>query len=167
MLKAALAVARNYTGWPVSPVITGAVITLDGPGGRDLFLPTRKITAVESVVEDGVTLDPADYVLSANTPGMLHRKNGRWTTAYAGITVTIDHGYTEVEAADWRRAVMLMVDQMSRAQQVGARSAEDLVRKKVDDVELQWADYGSMAERTLHSVQSILDSYALPPTGFA
>lgn len=167
ILDAALVRARNYVGWPVSPVIVGDVVTLDGPGGRELFLPTGKIGSVASIVENGSTVSPVDYVASSDTPRMVWRKNGCWTTEYAGITVTYAHGYTEDEAADWRRAILLMVDRMSREQQSGARSDDDLIRKRVDDVEYQWIDWSAAADRAITSVQSALDHYCLVPSGFA
>lgn len=166
ILDAALVRARNYVGQHVSPVVEDDVVTLDGPGGRELFLPTGKIGSVASVVENGATIDPTNYVVSSNTR-MLYRKDARWTTEYAGITVTYTHGFTETEAADWRRAILMMVDRMSREQQSGARSSEDLVRKKVDVVEYEWVDWSAAADRAITSVESILDHYQLTPSGFA
>lgn len=167
ILDAALVRARNYVGWAVSPVVAGDVATLDGPGGRELFLRTGKIVSVASVVENGVTVDPSNYVASANVPRMLFRKNGCWTREYAGITVTYTHGFTEAEAADWRRAILMMVDRMARSQRAGTRSDDDLKRKKVDDVEYEWIDWGAAADREITAVASILDHYCLVPSGFA
>ena len=166
ILNAALVRARNYVGWPVSPVVEGDVITRDGPGDRRLFLPTKKIISVASIVENGTTVAPSGYVTSAET-SMVYRKNGCWTWEYAGIVVTYTHGFTEDEAADWRRAILIMVDRMSREQQSGARSDDDLVVKKVDDVQYQWVDWGAAADRAITSVEAILDKYCLAPTGFA
>ncbi len=167
ILDAALARARNYVQWPVSPVIDSDVVTLDGPGGRELILPTRKIGSVASIVENGTTVDPSTYVVSSNLQRMIYRKNGCWTSEYAGITVTYTHGYTEAEAADWRRAILQMVDRMARSQQSGARSDDDLKRKQVDDVEYEWVDWSAAADREITSVESILDHYCLAPSGFA
>lgn len=166
ILDTALVRARNYVGWPVSPVIEDDVITRDGPGDRRLFLPTKKIISVASIVENGTTVSPSSYVSSAET-SMVYRKNGCWTWEYAGIVVTYTHGYTEDEAADWRRAILLMVDRMSREQQSGARSDDDLVVKKVDDVQYQWVDWGASADRAITSVEAMLEQYCLAPTGFA
>lgn len=167
ILDAALVRARNYTGWPVSPVIDGDVVTLDGPGGRELFLPTRKIGSIASIVENGITVDPSSYVVSSNIQRMVYRKSGCWTSEYAGITVTYTHGYSEEEAADWRRAILQMVDRMARSQQSGARSDDDLKRKHVDDVEYEWIDWSAAADREITSVESVLDYYCLTPSGFA
>lgn len=167
ILDAALVRARNYTGWPVSPVVVADVATFDGPGGRELFLHTGKIVSVTSVVENGKTVDPSSYVVSSNVPRMLYRKNGCWTREYAGITVTYTHGFTEVEAADWRRAILMLVDRMARSQQVITRSEDDLKRKKVQEVEYEWIDWSAAADREITSVESIIDHYCLVPSGFA
>ena len=137
LVAAALASARRYAGWPVSPVATETV-TLDGPGGWRLFLKTRKVTAISSVVENGVTLTiPSQVVKSADVPGMLIRRGACWTTEPSSIVVTFSHGYTEDEAKDWRRAVLTLADMMSRE---GSRDSPDLVLKKIDDVQYQWSD---------------------------
>lgn len=167
ILAAALVRARNYVGWAVSPVVTGDVATLDGPGGKELFLRTGNLVSVASVVENGTTVDPTNYVASANIPRMLFRKNGCWTREYAGITVTYTHGFTETEAADWRRAILMMVDRMARSQQAGTRSDDDLKRKKVQEVEYEWIDWSASADKEIASVASILDHYCLVPSGFA
>lgn len=167
ILDAALVSARNYTGQHVSPVIADDVVTLDGPGGRELYLPTGKVGSITSIVENGRTVDPGDYVVAADIPRMVWRKNGCWTNEYAGLVVTYTHGFTEAEAADWRRAILQMVDRMSRSQQSGARADDDLKRKKVDDVEYEWVDWGAAADREIASVQSVLDRYCLVPSGFA
>ncbi|WP_349318993.1 hypothetical protein [Mycolicibacterium canariasense] len=167
ILDAALVRARNYTGWQVSPMIVDDTITLDGPGGRELFLPTRKIVSVASIAESGVSVDADDYVVSADIPRMVYRQNGCWTREYCGLAITYTHGFSEAEAADWRRAILQMVDRMSREQQAGARSDDDLKRKKVDDVEYEWVDWGAAADRAITSVESVLDFYRLTPSGFA
>lgn len=167
ILDAALVRARNYVQWHVSPVVDGDVVTLDGPGSRELFLPTRKIASVESIVENGNAVDASAYVVSSTLERMIYRKNGCWTSEYAGITVTYTHGYAEDEAADWRRAILQMVDRMARSQQSGARSDDDLKRKHVDDVEYEWVDWSAAADREITSVESILDYYCLAPSGFA
>jgi hypothetical protein len=82
----------------------------------------------------------------------------------------MDHGYTEAEAADWRQAILSMVDQMSSLPvSAGAgRSDADLIRKTVADIEYQWnpGQVMAMAEKVLISVSHILDSYRLPAVEF-
>ncbi len=76
------------------------------------------------------------------------------------------HGYTEEEAADWRYAVLSMVDEMGQMQMSGT-SELDIVSKKVDDVTYRWADrYSNAAESALYSFMSAFDGYRLPPVEF-
>jgi hypothetical protein len=168
MLAAALLAARRAVGWHVSPVLTDQEITLDGPGSRILWLPARKVTALTSVFEDEVELDVDDLSLSAGSgpyrvrPLALRKKSGRWWTCnYGGIVVTMDFGFTETEAADWRQAILQMVDQMGMA--TAGFSEMNLSRKTVDDVTYQWANpYTAMADEQIGSVYHILCDYALP-----
>jgi hypothetical protein len=75
--------------------------------------------------------------------------------------VTMDHGYTEAEAADWRYAVLSMVNQMAM---VTTGVSEDmLIRKTVDDVTLGYASpFSAVAEEAVGSVSHILSDFALP-----
>jgi hypothetical protein len=43
-------------------------------------------------------------------PGRCTQDGGFWPCHYQAVTVVMDHGYTEDEAADWRFAVLSMVD---------------------------------------------------------
>lgn len=134
-LDAVMAAARRYCGWHVSPVLEQDV-TLNGPGGWRLFLKTKKLVSLDEVIEDGTELEVGvDVVADPETPGMLVRKWGAWTREPASIAVTFTHGFTEEEAADWRRAVLRMVRLWMLREQ---RDNPDLKRKKVDDVEYEW-----------------------------
>jgi hypothetical protein len=174
MLAAALGAARRHCGWHVNPVVADDSVTLDGPGSRILNLPTRKLVDLTSLVEDGrvVPLDAIGWS-AGGPPGALSRpisvrkKSGGWWKAYYQcITVVMTHGYTDDEAADWRYAVLSMVDQMGQLQ-VSGRGEGDLLSKKVDDVTYRWADpYAAAAESSLYSVNSLLCTYALPPLEF-
>jgi hypothetical protein len=174
MLAAALVTARREVGWHVSPVIEDDELILDGPGSRILTLPTRKLVELTTVVEDGTSLNIDDLNWSAGgPPGILERpisvrkrSGGWWSGDYQGVAVTMDHGYTEEEAADWRQAVLTLVDQMGSLVGVG-RGESDLVSKKVDDVTYTWGNpYSAMAEGVLYSVKSILCDYELPRLEF-
>lgn len=178
MLAAALTVARRYTGWHVSPVRLADNITIDGPDSRVLMLPTRKIVGGQptSITEDGTLLVSGTYKASVGDgPGLSRpiavRKTGGgyWSAEYASIAVVMDHGYTETEAADWRQAIMAMVDQMSLipiSAGMGA-SALGLKTKEIDDVRYQWgANYTAMAEDVLFSFTHIFDDYCLPRVEF-
>lgn len=174
MLAAALRMARRYCGWSVNPVVTGFTVTLDGPGSRILALPTRKLITLTSLTEDDVVVDLATVRYSAGgPPGALERpvcvrkkSNGWWKSFYQCIDVVMTHGYTDEEAADWRYAVLSMVDQMGQVSASG-RGGLDLLSKKVDDVTYRWGDpYADEAESMLHSVSNILDAYRIPSVDF-
>lgn len=177
MLKAALMVARRDVGWHVSPLRTGHVVTLDGPCSRMLPLPTLYLVALTHVVEDSDVVDLNDLKWSVGRPpesdrgaAVVRKKSrGFWSGDYQAIEITMDHGYTEDEAEDWRQAILSMVDQMSLlpASKTNKRSDADLSTKKVDDVQYGWADtYTALAEQVLFSVESILSGYRLPEVYF-
>lgn len=83
---AASARIRRYCGWHIWPSETASV-DLDGEGGRCIFLPSLHVTAVTSVIADGVTL--TDYQWSEN--GVMERIC--WPTGRRNITVNFVHGY--------------------------------------------------------------------------
>lgn len=178
MLAAALAVARRYCGWHVSPVRLADPMTIDGPDSRILILPTRKLAVPINLVitEDGTLLNSDTFKPSAgNGPGLSRplgvRKNsgGYWSADYGAIEIVMDHGYTETEAADWRQGICAMVDQMSLIPVNAGMGASSLGlrTKEVDDVQYQWAtNYTAMAEDVLFSFTHIFDDYALPPCEF-
>lgn len=160
LLDTALMVARRYCGWHVSPVHTGEDFVLDGPGGIELFPPTRKIVEVTAVTSDTVDV-LANTAVPANAPWKIVLTTGTWSTAYSGVEVTLTHGYTETEATDWRQAILSMVDQMGSS---SGRSDADLVQKQVDDVIYRW---NSATEEALWAVKPILDTYELRPVFLA
>lgn len=132
-INAVLAAARRYCGWVVSPVAEDVDLVVDGPGGRVLSLPTLNLIELGMVDEDGTEWTPAD--LRASRLGLVRKRSGGcWTGAYSAITATITHGYTEAEAADWRRAVVQLVGRRAQS----SRDSADLKRKKIDDVEYEW-----------------------------
>lgn len=161
-LDAVLVAARRYCGWHVSPVREDDELVLDGPGISVLDLPTRKLIALTGVVEAGTELDVAKLDWSVN--GSVRKQSGvSWSCRYRSIEATIDHGYTEAEAADWRKAIIDMVTTVSYS----ASTTEDgLKRKKVDDVEYEWFDFASAAGEAVYSVSAVLDGYQLPEVLF-
>lgn len=174
MLDAALVTARRYCGWAVTPVIANDAVTLDGPGSRILMLPTRKLVTLTSISENGTPLSLASVSATpGGTPGVTSRpaavrkqSNAWWGSRYQSIDVVMTHGYLEAEAADWRYAVLSMVDEMGQMQMSGS-SSPDIVSKKVDDVTYRWADrYSNAAEASLYSFMSAFDGYRLHPVEF-
>lgn len=167
-VNAALAAARRFVGWHVSPVITETVI-IDGPDSRILNLPTRKVVTMIGVTEDGIDLDLDTLSWSAGGPpeslgrpcSMRKRSRGWWTDEYQGIEVEMEHGYTDVEAVDWRRAIMSMINEMNI--RVGGVNEDMLIRKTVDDVTYGFANpFATAATDALYSVEHMLTDFALP-----
>jgi hypothetical protein len=109
-LDAALAMVRSYCGWNIAPSASTSA-TLWSLDGRTLSLPTLNLTAVTSVVQDGVTVDPATYtferygVIRLNYGGSFYR----WTR----VTVAFTHGYAAMP--DDAAAVVLSLAQRSLA----------------------------------------------------
>lgn len=106
---AALLAVRRYCGWHVAPVIN-EVLTLDGPGGSALLLPSNQALEIVSLTEDGEAVDPA--TLSVSLAGVVRKEcDRRWTRKLGGIVVELRHGYDEYS------------DLLAVVEQVAARSA--------------------------------------------
>ena len=150
---AALAAARRYCGWRVTPSDEES-ITVDGPGGWVLSLPTMHLTELIEVVEDGVTLDVADLAPSVTTGTVRKRSGARWTSELGGITVTMTHGHDT--APDFDAAVEQCAAALATA---GTRTDMALKRKKVDDVEHEWFEQASSFLNT-----SLLAGYRILPS---
>lgn len=133
---AALAAARRYCGWTVTPVAEDVTVTVDGSGGPVLSLPSLYVTEVSAVVEDGVALDVADLRVSTN--GQVRKRSGAcWTSALGGVVVTMTHGYPA--APDFDAAV----EQAASALTANADRDAALKREKIVDVEYEWFADGS------------------------
>lgn len=116
LLDAGLAAARRWCGWHVTPEESHEV-TLDGPGGQLLRLPTLRLVELGSVTEDGVALDAGD--LEWSRIGLVRKRSGAlWTARLGAITVTMTHGF-EV-GTDFEAAVLSVIDRTSRAADGGA-----------------------------------------------
>jgi hypothetical protein len=133
-IDTALLAARRFCGWHVSPVRTETV-TLDGPSGRVLSLPSLNVTAVTSLIECGVAADVAKLDVSQRKGTVEKYPYGFWTGRNGAITVSFIHGFAEEEALDWRRAIVALVGSWS---ETSMRDGSDLKRMKVDDVEYEW-----------------------------
>jgi len=133
-IDTALVAARRYCGWHVSPVRTDVEVTVDGPGGQVLSLPTLNLLSINEVDDDGIMLAGDD--LRVSRLGLVRKRSGGcWTSAYGSVTAVITHGFTETEALDWRQAVIAVVDSRARS---STRDSGDLKRKRVDDVDYEW-----------------------------
>lgn len=138
LLYSALPAARRYCGWSVTPVET-VELTVDGPGGHVLSLPTMSLLAITALTEEGVALDVTKLNVSRRKGTVKKHPWGCWSHRDGAITVTMNHGFTEDEAADWRRAILRLVNLMSLEPTGDAgRDSPELKRKSVGDVEYQW-----------------------------
>jgi hypothetical protein len=169
MLDTALSVARRDVRWFVSPIVVGDVVTLNGTGCNRLRLPTKQVIQLDSITNDGVTLDPVnDVTLDCETPNLLYINTGVWSRNVNGVVVTMDHGYPENQAAataiagykgsvaaDWRQAILALVANISQINAAG-RADSELASKQVDDVIYQWGDVPGMA-----SIEPVLAKYRL------
>lgn len=90
---AACDAVRGYCEWHIAPSVT-ETLTLDGPGGSVLHLPSAHVTAVASVANNGTAV--ADPQWSAS--GMIRADYGRWTERFRGVVVELTHGYDECPA---------------------------------------------------------------------
>lgn len=96
-LTAASQRIRDYAGWHIWPQVS-EVIHLNGPGLRELFLPTLFLASITSITDDGetVTVADLDYNVGKLTDGII---DGRcWSTKRGAVVATIVHGHPVVPA---------------------------------------------------------------------
>ena len=149
-LDAALAAARAYCGWHVSPVLVDQEITLDGPTTSHLLvLPTLKVTELSEVNEDEVLIELTDLNWSAR--GLVQKKSGYWwSQMFGSIVVTFSHGYAD--APDFESVVLGAIER-------GAFSPDKVARAIGP---FQFGDPGNTgAVLFTDSERAVLDRYAL------
>jgi len=140
-LDEALARIRRFCGWHVSPVREETLV-VDRPNSHLLFLPTLKIVSLTSVEVDGEPVDVNDIRFSHNGPGTLAFKDNRnWSSTYDNgfgqVEVTLRHGFSAAEAADFRGEVLRLID--SATISIGTGGQGPLMEKTVDDVTYRWS----------------------------
>ena len=118
-LNSARTLVRNYCQWHVTPPIT-ETLTLDGPGDWVLYLPSKFVTNIASIVEDGVTLNVSTDISWSQHGEVIKPTanalwNRVWSSKFRSIVVTLTHGYAEPDAEDWRRIVLAVAERMSQA----------------------------------------------------
>ena len=148
-LAAALAAARRYCGWHVTPVLTDQTVTIDGTGARILVLPTLNMTALTEVDEDDEELDLAELNWSAR--GLIQKRSGHWwSSMFGAITVIFSHGYAD--APDFESVVLGAIDR-------GAFSPEKVARRIGP---FEYSDVTNVTgELFTDTERAILDRYAL------
>ena len=114
-IDSACEIVRAELGNDVN-LVEDHTITLNGSGRSRLILPEPPVRAVSEVIEDGVTLDPTDYVLDdlprlrgaylrrvgvTAIPMLINNYAGNtypaWSPGLRNIEITYDHGWDVVE----------------------------------------------------------------------
>ncbi len=110
LARAASGVIRDYCGWHVAPSIL-EVITLDGPGGRTLLVPSMRIQAVRRVVSAG--RDVTSEVKWGPRSGVMRLASG-WSCDPGDITVELVHGF-ELDEVPSLAAIVVAIGQRASA----------------------------------------------------
>lgn len=87
---------RNYCGWHITPVRDEA-LTLDGPGGRTLFLPSKHVRSVTSITELGTVVDSDLYDWSELGEVEMRGWRGCWSDRFRSISASFSHGYERAD----------------------------------------------------------------------
>lgn len=117
LLVIALEAARDYCRWHVTPLKTADPFTLDGSGGLVQRLPTLKLTSLDTIEEDGESLDPAGVLRVAASGHWVKKRNGQPWTSEGLVTGTMTHGYAVAGRFD--QAVLMLLDRLSWAPEGG------------------------------------------------
>lgn len=151
-LAAANQAIRTECGWHVAPVITEELV-LDGRGGRDLLVPSKRVREVISAKSDG--LDVTDQVRFSRRAGVLTLASG-WSCEVGSIELTIRHGYETDEVAD---VAALIVTLTRRAAAGGA-----VVQQAVGSASMKLAtgrDGAALSVPLMESEKLTLEPYKL------
>lgn len=162
-LQRAYAAVRKYCGWHVSPIKVGDVVTLDGPGGVFLALPTLKLITLTTVVEDGVTLSNGTLTPSASGRLLVKRAAPFWWSSNLGsIVVTMTHGFDV--APNFDQAVLSLVDEIAVSASSATPGGAGVKRDRVDDTEREWWRSAADEALAISSVAGLLEQYRLAPS---
>lgn len=118
--RAAISTVRGYCQWHISPVVTEDVV-VEGGGAGHLLLPSLRVTAINSITNDGVAVVDTDYewsrrgILRVSTDSTLYRG---WSRKYDSVVVNITHGYEDFPAE-----VLAVARDMARADGVTGASS--------------------------------------------
>lgn len=119
-IEGATAAIQNYCHQQLV-YLADDVVTLRSRGQDVLILPEGPVTAIASVVENGVALvDETDYTWEPN--GLVTRWSGAWrlnSSVYGTVVVTYSHGYASIPQP--LREVCIRIAR--RAYQDGLRTA--------------------------------------------
>lgn len=91
ILDGACEAVTDYCGWHIAPVLTRTV-SVDGTGTAIQTLPTLNLVSLDSVDENGLTLDVNRIDWSAN--GVMEKRGGGcWTARRRGVIAGVHDGY--------------------------------------------------------------------------
>jgi len=153
LLDGATRAVRRYCGWHVAPEWR-TTLTLDGPGGWLLALPTLRLADVHELTFEDQPMTLSDVEWSHN--GEVRRLDASWGYGYRVITADVTHGYTL--AADLA-AVVVQVVANALASPLGA------TREQAGAMSVQWATTAPGVSGGLSLLQrdlALLNSYRLP-----
>lgn len=151
LIDLASAEVRRFTGQTLSQ-ITADIVVLPASERTTLILPERPVTAISSVVVDGVAVLSTDYWFTR--AGLLHSgtiavEGVNW--AY-GATVTYDHGYAE--STDTYTAIKsVCLEAASNAYTLNERSASEAMGSTV----MESAGYAPAVFLTLSQQRQLAD----------
>jgi hypothetical protein len=91
VLAIASGTIRVYVGWSITAE-AGVELSTQGTGGDAIWLPTKLLTDVTSVEENGELLT-ADDDYRWKTSGRVRRVGGRWSCVEQSVDFVFDHGY--------------------------------------------------------------------------
>lgn len=148
---AACRAVRDYCGWHVAPSVSHT-LTLDGPGGTLLVLPSLRVTDVAEVTNDGTALTDPEW----SEAGMV--RTGRWTQRFRGVTVTLTHGYDKCPE-DILEVLRHMVGQRSALASFGPAQTQGAGPFSMQMPTATLA--GAVGLSGQH--RGVLDKYRLPP----
>ena len=143
---------RTYCGWHIAPVIS-ETLTVDGPGGSELTLPTLRVVAVREVRVEGVALAESDYDWSES--GQIRLRCGEWPRRYRAVEVDVDHGF------DAPADVMQVVQQVATN---AISSSMGATREQAGSVSITWALTAPNVSGGVSLLQrdlAILDAYKI------
>lgn len=148
---AACRAVRDYCEWHIAPSVT-ETLTLDGPGGSLLMLPSLLVTDVASVTNAGTALVDPEW----SAAGMV--RTHRWTTRFRGVTVTLTHGHEECPE-DIYAVLVHMAEQSKALERTGpaGMSVAGPFTMQVSAAALA----GAVGLSGQH--RGVLDKYKLPP----
>lgn len=156
IVRQAQSAIRRYCGWHIAPVVM-ETLTLDGPGGRHLWLPSLRVNDIVSVTNAGTSVDLTTG-LDWSASGYLELRSGCWSHRPRQIVVELNHGFADIPG----ELVEAVVSVASRA----ASSPAGAVEESTGPFRAKWSAVapgvaGGIA--LLQHERDMLDLYKLPP----